>query len=338
MATRADVAKLAGVSASTVSYALSGARSIKPETRERVLSAVAKLNYHPHFAAGVLAGGKAKALALHFPGGKYGIAASVLEYLTGAANAARERGYHLILWPNEDTQMNEIETFCKSGLLGGVLLMEIRLEDDRVNFLSDAGVPCTLIGRTSKPDLLKYVDRDFELVSQKAIDYLVELGHHQIAFMNKERKYKGVKVSVDTRFQNAIVKYSKKIGVKTTELLALNEAASGRDAFIELRDKHPNVTALIGVNDLATIGFVNAANEFGVSIPDELSVISLNTPDSQVQMAWPPLTTISVPANQMGRAAADILIDQLEGIIGLNDQQLWAGDLVVRGTTAPARN
>ena len=338
MATRADVAKLAGVSASTVSYALSGVRSIKPETRERVLKAVAELNYYPHFAAGALAGGKAKALALHFPGGEYGIAPSVLEYLTGAANAARERGYHLILWPNEDTHMSEIQNFCNSGLIGGVILMEIRVDDDRVKFLSEAGVPCTLIGRNSKPDLFKYVDRDFELVSQKAIDYLFKLGHRQIAFMNSERKYKGVKIGVDTRFQSAIVKYSKKIGIKTTKLLALNEAASGRNAFIELRDKHPNVTALIGVNDLATSGFVSAANEFGVNIPNELSVISLNTPDNQVQMAWPSLTTISVPANQMGRAAADILIDQLEGIIGLNDQQLWVGDLVVRGTTAPARN
>lgn len=338
MATRADVAKLAGVSASTVSYALSGVRSIKPETRERVLRAVAELNYHPHFAAGALAGGKAKALALHFPGGKHGIASSVLEYMTGAANAARERGYHLILWPNEDTRMNEIEIFCKSGLIGGVLLMEIRINDDRVTYLTEAEIPCTLIGRTGKPDLLTYVDRDFELVSQKAIDYLVELGHRRIAFMNNRRKYRSAKISVDTRFQSAIVKYSKKIGIEITELLTLNEAAAGRNAFIELRDKHPNVTALIGVNDLATSGFVSAANEFGVNIPDELSVISLNTPDNQVQMAWPPLTTISVPANQMGRAAADILIDQLEGITGSNSQQLWVGDLVVRGTTAPVRS
>ncbi|OIQ75946.1 HTH-type transcriptional regulator MalR [mine drainage metagenome] len=252
MATRADVAKLAGVSESTVSYALSGVRSIKPETRERVLSAVAELNYHPHFAAGALAGGKAKALALHFPGGEYGIAASVLEYLTGAANAARERGYHLILWPNADTQMSEIEVFCKSGLIGGVLLMEIRLEDDRAKFLTEADVPFVLIGRTSKPDLFKYVDRDFELVSQKAIDYLFQLGHRRIAFTNNERKYKGVRISVDTRFQRAIVKHSKKIGVEITELPATNEPASGRNTFIELRDKHPNVTALIGVNDLVT--------------------------------------------------------------------------------------
>jgi len=338
MATRADVAKLAGVSASTVSYALSGVRSIKPETRERVLRAVDDLNYHPHFAAGALAGGKAKALALHFPGGKFGIASSVLEYLTGAANAARERGYHVILWPNADTQMNEIENFCRSGLLGGVLLMEIKLDDDRVTYLTEAEIPCTLIGRTGKPDLLKYVDRDFELVSQKAIDYLVELGHRRIAVLNNKRKYGRARISIDTRFQSAIVKYSKKAGIEITELQALNDAASGRNAFIELHDKYPNVTALIGVNDLATSGFVGAALEFGVNIPNELSVISLNTPDSRIQMAWPPLTTISVPAHQMGSAAADILINQLEGITESNSQQLWVGDLVVRGTTAPARS
>ena len=66
MATRADVAKMAGVSESTVSYALNGKRSISQETRDRVLEAVKKLDYKPHFAAGLLAGAKSKSIALSF--------------------------------------------------------------------------------------------------------------------------------------------------------------------------------------------------------------------------------------------------------------------------------
>ncbi len=68
MATREEVARRAGVSPSTVTYALTGKRSIKPETRERILQVVAEMNYVPHFAAGALAGGRSKTLAMLFPG------------------------------------------------------------------------------------------------------------------------------------------------------------------------------------------------------------------------------------------------------------------------------
>ena len=113
MATRAEVAKLAGVSASTVSYALNGDRSIKEETRKRVLKAVAQLNYRPNFAAGALAGGKSKTLALLSPSGEFGIALIALEYINGASAAARDRGYHLVIWPSQESELAEIQTFAE---------------------------------------------------------------------------------------------------------------------------------------------------------------------------------------------------------------------------------
>ena len=105
MATRADVAKLAGVSASTVSYALSGERTISDETRKKVLKAVAQLDYRPNFAAGALAGGKSKTIALVSPSGEFGIALIALEYINGAGEAARARGYHLVIWPSQESEM-----------------------------------------------------------------------------------------------------------------------------------------------------------------------------------------------------------------------------------------
>ena len=110
MATREEVAKRAGVSPSTVTYALTGKRSIKQETRERILQVVAELNYVPHFAAGALAGGRSKTLAMLFPGSAAGISPVALQYITGAVNAASERGYALILWPGDNADMNQIAT------------------------------------------------------------------------------------------------------------------------------------------------------------------------------------------------------------------------------------
>ena len=122
--------------------------------------------------------------------------------------------------------------------------------------------------------------------------------------------------------------------VEVVEILSSNDAESGRECFIKMRKEHPEITAVIGLSDLATIGFVSAAREANVAVPKELSIISINTPANQVHMTWPPLTTIQLPAHQMGRAAAELLIQELRGEESKLPQQLFVGDLEVRGTTA----
>jgi len=332
MATRAEVAKLAGVSASTVSYALNGDRSIKDETRKRVLKAVAQLNYRPNFAAGALAGGKSKTLALLSPSGEFGIALIALEYINGASAAARDRGYHLVIWPSQESELAEIQTFAESGMISGVILMEIQFKDERVDYLKKAKVPFAMIGRTEKPGKDSYVDRDFIGATELGIDYLDSLGHKKIAFLTTDRA-----VGVDTRFSSALVEAAKKKKMIAKKIQVVNEASSGRDAFIEFHKKYPDFTAVVSLNDIATLGFISGANEYGVKIPKDLSIIALDTPQNHIEMSWPPLTTVNLPAFEMGAKASNILIDQIEQKENKQNQALLAGELVIRGTTAKAR-
>jgi len=333
MATRAEVAKLAGVSASTVSYALNGDRSIKEETRKRVLKAVAQLNYRPNFAAGALAGGKSKTLALLSPSGEFGIALIALEYINGASAAARDRGYHLVIWPSQESELAEIQTFAESGMISGVILMEIKFKDERVSYLKKAKVPFAMIGRTEKPGKDSYVDRDFIGATQLGVNYLDSLGHKKIAFLTTERA-----VGVDTRFSSALLEAAAKKKMTAKKIQVVNEASSGRDAFIELHKKYPDVTAVVSLNDIATLGFISGANEYGIKIPKDLSLIALDTPENHIEMSWPPLTTVNLPAFEMGASASNILIDQIEQKENKHNQVLLAGELVVRGTTAKVRS
>jgi len=336
MVTRAEVAKKAGVSASTVTYALTGKRSIKPETREKILRVVAELNYVPHFAAGALAGGKSKTLAMLFPGSAAGISPVALQYITGAVNAASARGYALILWPADNADMQQIATLAKSGLLGAVLLMEIQLADARVAYLLEQEVPLTMIGRTQDPSELNYVDRDFEEVARRAITYFNELGYKKIAFLTQasEKKTSNPR-GVDKRFQSAILSNAKSHGIKAFEIPSLNDPNSGRLAYQVMRKKHKEIKAVLALPDLATIGFINGAHEEGLRIPEDLSIISVNTPKAQINMSWPKLTTVDLPAYEMAASAINITIDELEGIPNPEKQQLWAGDLIVGDSTAP---
>jgi len=336
MVTRAEVAKRAGVSASTVTYALTGKRSIKAETRDRILEVVAELNYVPHFAAGALAGGRSKTLAMLFPGTAAGISPVALQYITGAVNAASARGYALILWPANNADMNQIATLSKSGLLGAVVLMEIALKDTRVDFLLDQGIPLTMIGRTQNPEGINFVDRDFDAVSKRAIEYFHQLGHVNIVFLTqKSEKANNERRSVDQRFLASIKKHAKSLGIKATEIETFNDPNSGRLAYQQMRKNHKDATGVLALPDLATIGFINGAHEEGISIPGDLSVISVNTPRAQINMSWPQLTTIDLQAYEMAASAINITIDELEEIANPQKQQLWIGDLIIGDSTAP---
>ena len=337
MATRADVARLAGVSQSTVSYTLSGARPISDATRQRVLEAVKELDYPPNVLAGALARGSSHTLALLFPSGESVISPASLEYITGAANAARELGYHLVLWPSDNQEFKEIRSLCNSGWIDGVLLMEIQLSDDRVEYLVRSGVPTALIGRTADAEGLDFVDQDFDSVAQITLDHLHDLQHRHVVLMDTKSKIdEGVGFSI--RSNEALRKYATELDMSLTEVWVEGRVSAGRDALDLIRLQHPEVTAVIGLNDLAIMGLLNAANEFNISVPHDLSIISLSTPNEYAETTWPALTTVTMPAHNMGRAAAEVLIQRLKDGKAHAHQELWTGELTVRATTAKARN
>ena len=333
MATRADVAKLAGVSQSTVSYTLSGARPISETTRQKVLDAVRELDYHPNVLAGALARGTSNTLALLFPSGESGISPASLEYITGAANAARELGYHFVLWPSDD---DEIRSLVNSGWISGVLLMEIQLHDERVEYLAKSGVPTALIGRTAKDEGLDFVDQDFDAVAKTTLDHLHELAHRNIALMDTKSKMDtGIGFSI--RSNEALKKYARNLDMNMIELWVEGRVSAGRDALNLIRHNHPEVTAIIGLNDLATMGLLNATHEFDLRVPRDISIISLSTPNEYAETTWPALTTVTMPAHNMGRAAAEVLIQRLKDGKAHAHQELWTGELTVRATTMKAR-
>ena len=157
MTTMHDVARLANVSLSTVSYALSGTRPVSQATKDRIGEAMAELDYRPNAMARGLASRRSRTLALIFPAMESGIGGTVAEFVRSAAATARQRGYHLVLWPFGADQPEEIRDLVHQGMADGVLLMEVCLADARVDALHSAGLPFTMIGRTEDVTGLTYV-------------------------------------------------------------------------------------------------------------------------------------------------------------------------------------
>ena len=337
MATRADVARLAGVSPATVSYAISGKAPISDETRDRVFAAMQTLKYTPHVMAQALAGRRSRILAMLLPSQERALSNSDMEYMLGAASAARELGYHLLLWPTVDRDVEEVVALGQAGLLDGVILMEVRLNDERVALLREANVPFSLIGRTadevSEP---LFSDRDFAGAILAAVEHLASLGHRRIAFINAPkrliRRDIGALVRADAGFKAA----AKQFGVKGVIIYCDVTIQAGRELATQLLVQHPDVTALIEMNSEAIIGFMQQAPHAGIEIPERLSVLSVNIPDGLADATVPALTAIAPPAGAMGRKAAQLLIASLSGETPSTESRLFAGELVARGSCGPA--
>lgn len=335
MATRKDVAAMAGVSEATVSYAISGKAPISEATRKRVFAAMEKLHYTPNLMAQGLAGRSSNLIAMLFPSQERGISNADLEYVLGAANAARELGYHLILWPTADRDVEEVIALGQAGLIDGVLLMEVRLDDERVSVLEGAGMSVGLIGRIrDESDGVLFADRDFEGAVTDAVEYLTGLGHERIAFLNGSRQVVRLGYGAPVRAEESFKTSMRSHGLKPVNLYSPSTVEAGRTALQQLLARHPEITAVVAMNAEAVIGFMQETHRQGVAVPEQLSVVSIATPDSFASGTDPELTTISPPATEMGGAAARQLIARLAGLELPPEPRLFRGELVVRGSSA----
>ncbi len=300
-------------------------------------AAMEELGYTPNAMAAGLAGGRSRIVALLFPAGERGMSNTDLRYVIGAANAARELGYHLLAWPTAGRDLDDVTQLSRAGMVDGVILMEVRLEDERVEALKKAGIPFSLIGRTADTTGLTYADADFDAISALAIDYLQGLGHETVAFLNGPERLTRAQYGATLRVESGFLAAASARSVAATAFACEHTVAAGREALASIVKAEPDVTAIVAMNEEATVGLVQAAQARGLEIPRDLSVLSLASSSSFAEVTWPPLTTISPPAEAIGRAAARALIRALGHTEVEPDPQLWAGELVERASTGPVR-
>src|SRR5579864_3371681 len=179
-----DVAKGAGVSMKTVSRVVNNEPNVADDTRRQVLRVIAEMGYVPHLQAQRLASGRTRSIALHYPLSDPGLISNEIEmnFITGIALAAAEAEYFFSLMTGELTHSGLLKV-CRGAQADGLVLMQVALDDWRVNLLRDNDYPFVMIGRTANNDGLSYIDLDFEGAILEAYAHLVGLGHRHIAFL-----------------------------------------------------------------------------------------------------------------------------------------------------------
>jgi DNA-binding LacI/PurR family transcriptional regulator len=307
-----DVARRANVALSTVSYAINGTRAVSATTRRRVQKAMEELGYEPNAIARGLVSKRTRIIALLFPTPERGMGVTEMEFVTGAAEAALERDHYLVLWPSELRNLRQLDRLTGSGLVDGAVVMEVRLDDERVDLLRQAGLPFSMIGHTSEPGSINYADIDFEQAARDAVSHLTALGHRSIGFLNHSPSAFSVGYGPTVRAADGFRRAAMEAGVEHFERLCGDNVAAGRAAFHELRAMAPHLTALVVMNDHAIVGVMDALDEIGWRVPGDFSLLSMVSSTRVTEMMRPKLTTLEPQSSELGRLGVYMLIDELE--------------------------
>ena len=313
MVTMRDVAQRAGVSIATVSFLLNDTKPVTAATRAKVEQAMVELGYRRNVVARALASRRTRIIAMAYPALDHKFGFSAAEFFTSAAESARKQDYHLVLWPvgNDGTELTEL---VGQGLVDGVVLMEVQLDDPRVTVLQDTETPFALIGRTSSLEGLAHVDIDFDRTVEDAVEHLYGLGHRQLVLVSGNLTDPLFSTyGPYVRSEAAYRRVAKEYGLETVVMECPGSTLAGQEAMADLVREYPDTTAVLIVNEFAALGAVAGLNRLGYKVPDDLWVLPLLMAPEMAALTNPALTIMRTPGPELGQLGTESLIRQLEG-------------------------
>jgi DNA-binding LacI/PurR family transcriptional regulator len=336
MATMREVAQAAGVSIATVSFVVNNTKPLTPATRRRIEQAMADLGFRRNMVARALASRRTQIIALVCPFSQDRMAPTVREFIIGAARAAKEADHHLVIWPVSNDG-DELAALLGQKLVDGVLLMDVQMDDARVELLRRLDTPFALIGRTRDLTGLHYIDIDMAASVRMAMDHLAGLGHREIAFINGRQEQDGFGgFGPYVRSEQAYRALAEDRRVKPVVLHCRQSVRSGQDVAGELLATAPETTAVIIGDEAAAPGLIAELTRRGRTVPGDISVMSLLSSVDVAAMCNPPLTTVTAPGIELGRLGVQALICLLDGTRPATPA-LRTGVLSLGESTGPVR-
>jgi LacI family transcriptional regulator len=322
-----DIAHLSGVSRSTVSRVLNTDVNVKEETRKKVQAIINSYNFQPNLAARGLATGRTNVIGVVIP-------ASVSVIFTdpyfplllqGVSAVCNTREYSVMLWLAEpEYERRMISRILHNGLVDGVVIASIPMNDPMVESMIESRMPFVLVGRHPTVDV-NFLDVDNLKASQKATKHLVNLGYKRIATITGPQN----QVSGYDRYQgylNALQESG--IPIKP-ELVAEGNYTeeSGYSTMQQLIKYKPD--AVFAASDMMAFGAMQALKEANLQIPEDVALVGFDDLPAASKTV-PPLTTIRQPVFQMGSKAAEFLINLIDNGTNSTHEVIMGTELIVR--------
>jgi DNA-binding LacI/PurR family transcriptional regulator len=328
-----DLAAASGVSVATVSRILNDKPDVAEETRARVLRVMDEIGFAPQSAWRQIRSGRTRLIAVHRP---EEFNPPAYRLLIAASLGVEDAGYSINIITRTLSDGDLLRIF-RSRQADGMILLEIQADDPRAETLRREGFPFVMVGHRAENAGISFADLDIEHGIGVALEHLVALGHREIAFLAIAPVVRDKVYGFATWALEGYEHSCARLGLAPISASGSASIDAMSAAATRLLDDHPNVTAVVTPQEQSTVGLLRACHARGVTIPGDLSLIAM-IGDSLAELATPPLTTIDFPAQELGRTAAQLLVDRLDSGDAGPRQVFVRPGFTVRGTTASPRD
>lgn len=334
--TIADIARRAGVSKGAVSYALNDRPGVSPATRAAIKAIAEEIGWRPNSAARALTHARVDTvgLALCRSAHTLGVEPFFMELISGIESELAARGCALLLQvvPDPAQELEVYRRWWGERRVDGAFLADLRHADPRIAGVAELGMPAVVIGDPGESGPLPAVWSNEATALRETVSYLTALGHRSIA------RVAGLPDLVHTRLRDAAYReLCAELGLD--EPLVIHTDYTGEEgahATRRLISGARRPTAVIYDNDIMAVAGLSVAQEMGLDVPADLSLVAWD--DSQLaRVVRPPLTALSRDVPAYGAQAARTLLALIASGEAPESSEHTAGRLVPRGSTGRVR-
>ncbi|MFI6561447.1 LacI family DNA-binding transcriptional regulator [Streptomyces sp. NPDC050534] len=327
-----DVARQAGVSPSTVSYALSGKRPISEETRRRVAEAIRELGYRPHAGARALASSRSNVLALVVPL-RAGIHVPVvMQFAVSVVTTARRYDHDVLLLTQEEGD-DGLRRVADTALVDALIVMDVQLHDARLGLLRSLERPSVMIGFPAEATGLTCIDLDFMAAGEACVEHLARLGHRTLALVGSPPEVYLRQTAFAQRVVQGFTAAADRSGLASSVHPCEASPAAARLVAEQLLREQPALTGVVVHNEPIVEPLIDAFEQLGLRVPGDLSVTAI-CPDELAESVRVPVTSVSLPSAEVGERAVQLLMKKLGGG-AVPEATLLPPRLTERASTAP---
>lgn len=328
-----DVAERAGVGIGTVSSVLNDSRPVHEATRQKVLKAIAELDFVPNPSGRRLSIGKTHTVAVVIT---FFTSASQIERLRGAMSVIVESDYEISLFVVETVAQRDkiLQTVPRRGRVDGLLIFSLNPTDEELNRIQQEDIPVVLVEAAHQD--FSHIALDDVAGSRAAAQHLIDLGHQDIAYIGEKlddafgiffsrNRYQGCRQALQAA----------NLPIRPPCLgQGKQNREGGRQMALDLLQSDNPPTAIFAYSDEIALGVLEAARDLGMSVPDDLSLVGYD----DIELAhFAQLTTVRQHLYESGKEGVKLLLDAIhQPDIPISQQQMPT-ELVIRHTTAPPR-
>ena len=332
-----ELARLLGLSQTTVSRALGGYSDVSAKTRERVLKEAVRLGYAPNPHARTLATGTIDVIGCIIPVTDHNPILNPIfaDFLAGVSDACRRRSFGLSLHTvDAENELLTYRQLAASGSVGGIVIQSPMLDDPRIPLLNELGLPYMIHGRAAHSQhAYEFVDVDNEQAIRDCATYLKEIGHRSIAFFNGDTRY-----DYAYRRREGFLRALAAADLEYQPDLYFEDlltSGAGYRLATQVMTREQRPTAIIASSVIMGWGVKNAMDDMGLTLGRDVSVAVFDDELRYLTMSSEGFrfTAMKSSVQEAGLLIAEALVKRIKGTAAAPTARILGADLVIGSTT-----